>query len=132
MQISVYTAMESTKEAIFQQKTQNQSIRGQIAFGIQLQTFASKCNTRKLQPKTWNRDEKNSFERTMQLFSPSQRNWKEGVFNFLHLCFNNFWAPGTRDVYISKKSSFVLVFAGQKHISLLGSATFDRLFIGVR
>ena len=53
MQISVRADMKSTKEAIFQQKkTQNQSIRGQITFGIQLHTFPSKCNTRKLQSKT--------------------------------------------------------------------------------
>ena len=75
---------------------------------------------------------KNSFQQTMQLFSPTERNWKEAVFNFLHLCLNNFWAPGSRDVCISKKSSFVLVFAGQKHISLLGRATIDRLFNCVR
>ena len=63
MQISVRADMKSTKEAIFQQKkTQNQSIRGQITFGIQLHTFPSKCNTRKLQSKTWNTAEKNSFQ----------------------------------------------------------------------
>ena len=51
--------MKSTKEAIFRQKKpQNQSIRGQITFGIQLQTFPSKCNTRKLQSKTRNIAEK--------------------------------------------------------------------------
>ena len=53
LQDSVHTNMKSTKGAIFQQKkTQNQSIRGQITFGIQLQTFPSECNTRKLQSKT--------------------------------------------------------------------------------
>ena len=51
--------MKSTEEAIFQQKKpQNQFIRGQITFGIQLQTFPSKCNTRKLQFKTGNTAEK--------------------------------------------------------------------------
>ena len=39
-------------------KPQNQSFRGQITFGIQLQTFPSKCNTRKLESKTWNIAEK--------------------------------------------------------------------------
>ena len=58
MQISVHTDMKSTKEAIFQQKPQNQSISVQITFGIQLQTFPSKCNTKKLQSKTWNTAEK--------------------------------------------------------------------------
>ena len=58
MQISFNTDMKSTKEAIFHKKTQNQSIRGQIFFGIQLQTFPWKCNTRKLQSKTWNKAKK--------------------------------------------------------------------------
>ena len=39
-------------------KPQNQSIRGQITLGIQLQTFPSKCNTRTLQSKTWNTAQK--------------------------------------------------------------------------
>ena len=39
-------------------KPQNQFIRGEITFGIQLQTFPSKCKTRNLQSKTWNRAEK--------------------------------------------------------------------------
>ena len=40
LQILVHTDKKSTKEAIFQQKTPKyQSIRGQITFGIQLQTF---------------------------------------------------------------------------------------------
>ena len=52
LQISVHTDMKSTKKAIFEQTPQNQSIRGQITFGIQLQTFPSKSNTRKLQSKT--------------------------------------------------------------------------------
>ena len=54
--------MKSTKEAIFQQKTQNQSIRGQISFGIQSQKFSKKCNMRKFQSKTLNVAEKNSFQ----------------------------------------------------------------------
>ena len=55
MQILGHTDMNITKEAIFQQKKpQSQSIPGQITFGIQMQTFPSKCNTRKHQSKTWN------------------------------------------------------------------------------
>ena len=55
MQILVHTDMKLTKEAIFlQKKPQNQHIPGQITFGIQMQTFPSKCNTRKLQSITWN------------------------------------------------------------------------------
>ena len=50
--------MKTTREAIYQKKTQNQSIRAQITFRIQLQTFPSKCNTRKLQYKTWTTAEK--------------------------------------------------------------------------
>ena len=42
------------------------------------------------------------------------------------------WAPGSKDVCISKKSRSFLVFAGQKHISLLGTATIDKIFNCVR
>ena len=52
LHISVHTDMKSTKEAIFQQKPQNQTVRGQITFGIQVHTFPSKCNTRKIQSET--------------------------------------------------------------------------------
>ena len=52
LQISVHTDMKSTKQATFQQIIQNQSIRGQITFGIQLQTFPSKNNRREIQSKT--------------------------------------------------------------------------------
>ena len=69
-----------------------------------------------------------TFQQTMQLFSPTQRKWKEAVSIFPHLFHNNFWAPGPRDVCISKKSAFFVVFAGQEHISLLGRATTDRFF----
>ena len=61
LHISVHTDMKSTKEAIFQQKPQNQTVRGQITFGIQVHTFPSKCNTRKIQSETWNSAEKNSL-----------------------------------------------------------------------
>ena len=46
------------KKPFSNKKLQNQSIRGQITFGIQLQTFLSKCNTRKLQSETWKTAEK--------------------------------------------------------------------------
>ena len=39
-------------------KPRNQSIRGQITSAIQLQTFPSKNNTRKLQYKSWTTAEK--------------------------------------------------------------------------
>ena len=39
MQISVHVDMKSTKWGIIGQKPKNQSIRGQITFGIQLQTI---------------------------------------------------------------------------------------------
>ena len=71
---------------------------------------------------------KDSFQQTMQLFLPTQRNWKKAVSFFPHLCHNNFWAPGPRDVCISKKSGFFEVFAGQKHLYFLGRAAIDRFF----
>ena len=58
MQISVRKDMKSTKEAIFQKKSQNQCIRSQNTFGIQFQKFMSKCSTRKLQSKPSNTAEK--------------------------------------------------------------------------
>ena len=60
----------------------------------------------------------------MQLYSPTHWMWKGAVSNFLRLCPKNFWAPGRRDVCISKKSSFFSVFAGQKHIGRATSDTF--------
>ena len=53
-QISDHKGMRSTKAANFEPKTQNQSIHGQIFFGIQLQTFPSKCKSGKFQSKIWN------------------------------------------------------------------------------
>ena len=54
LQIVFYTDMMWTKKAILQQKkTRNHSIQGQFTFGIHLQSLPSKCNTRKIQPKTW-------------------------------------------------------------------------------
>ena len=55
------------------------------------------------------------------------RKWKEAASIFFHLCLNNFWAPVPRDLCILKKSSFFLISAAQKHISLLGRTTIDRL-----
>ena len=106
---------------------QNQSIRGQITFGIQLQTFPSKCNTRKLRSKTWNTAEKYSFQYWRQLNSPIQRSKREAVTGFLHLCLNHIWAPGQRHVCISKISRFFVVFAGQKHISGTHRATNEQV-----
>ena len=51
---------------------------------------------------------------------------KGSCIHFRQLCHNNSWAPGPRDVWISKKSDFSVVFAGQKHISHFGRATIDR------
>ena len=62
LQVSVHTDMKSTEEAIFQQKPHNQSIRGQITFGIQLQTFPSKGNTENFNLKPETQLRKNSFQ----------------------------------------------------------------------
>ena len=56
-------------------KIPNQTFRCQISFGLQLQTFPYKCNTRKLQPKSWRTENKDSFYLTMQFYSPTQ--WKK-------------------------------------------------------
>ena len=87
-------------------KLPNQSIRGQINFKNQLQTFPLPCNTRKLRHKTWPTDEKNSFRQMTKLHLPIQRSKNEAVSNLFHLCLKKNWAPGPRHVYISKSSSF--------------------------
>ena len=43
---------EVDERSLFPTKIQNQSIRGQITFGIQLQTSPSKSNRREIQSKT--------------------------------------------------------------------------------
>ena len=123
LQTSVHTDNRSTKETIFQQKIQNQSIRGQITFGIQLQTFPSKGN-RKLQSRTWNTAEKKTHSNNGGNKNQSIQ-WikREAVTSFLHLCLNDIWAPGQWHVCISKTSRFFLVFAGQKQISGTHRAT---------
>ena len=62
LQIPVRNDMKSTKTAIFEQKPQNQFIDGQTALGIRLQTFPSKCNTRKVRSRTWDAVDKNSIQ----------------------------------------------------------------------
>ena len=119
------------KKPFSNKKPQNQSIRGQITFGIQFQTFPSKCNTRKLQSKTWNTAEKNSFRKRRQLYLSIQWSKREAVISFLHLCQNHFWAPGQRHVCISKSSRLFLVFAGQKHISGAHRATYEQVRLQV-
>ena len=52
---------------------------------------------------------------------------KRSVSNFLHSCLNNIWAPGSRLVYISKKRTFILLFAGQKYISSTSRATNEQM-----
>ena len=94
------------KKQYSDEKLQYQSISGPNSFGIHFQTFPQDCSARKLQPETWPTDEKVSFQLTMQLFSPTMRKWKEAASIFLHLCLNNLWAPGPRDLCTLKKSSF--------------------------
>ena len=45
-------------DELFNKKLQKDTSRGQITFGIQLQTFSWHCNKRKLKPNSWNIDEK--------------------------------------------------------------------------
>ena len=49
------------KKPFSNKKPQNQFIRGQITFGVQLQLFPSMCNKPKLQSKTQNTAEKYSM-----------------------------------------------------------------------
>ena len=106
------------KKQYSNEKLQNQSISGQITFGIHFQTFPQECSTRKLQPETWPTDEKVSFQLTMQLFSPTNRKRREVISIFLHVCLNNFWAPGPRVVCISKNQVFSGLCRPETHFPL--------------
>ena len=104
--------MKSTREAIFQQKTQNQSIRGQISFGIQMQRIWQKRKTRNLQPKTWNKAEKTHSSNEGNY----THRYKEVITSFVHLCLNIIWTPGQWLECISKKSrSFSLLQRPETH-----------------
>ena len=61
--------MKSKKKIYSNEELQNQSIRGQITFGIQLQTFAWNCNTKSFNLKA---------DPQMKKTHSSQR------FNFIH------------------------------------------------
>ena len=115
------------KKPFSNKNCQNQSIRGQNTFGIQIQTFPSKCSTRKFQSKTWNTAEINSFQWRRQLYQSIPSSKKQVVTSFSHFCLSHIWAPGQWHVCISKSSRFFLVFAGQKHISGTGRATNEQV-----
>ena len=51
LQISIDADMKPTRRGIIRKKLQDHPIRSQITFGIQLHTFPSKCDTRKVQYK---------------------------------------------------------------------------------
>ena len=106
----------SQRRKPFSNKTpQNKSIRSQITFGIQLQTFPSKCNSRKRQFKTWNTAEKNLFQQRRQLYPPIRR--ANGSCNqFPSFMSEPHLSTRSRHVSISKSSRFYLIFSGQKHI----------------
>ena len=91
-----------------------------------MQTFPSKCNTRKLQSKTWNIAEK-THSNNGSNYTHQYNQVKEAVTSFLLLCLNHIWAPGQRHVCFSKSSRFFLVFAGQKHISGSRRATNEQV-----
>ena len=59
-------------EAYSNKNTPIQGIRGQISFGIQLQTFPQKWNTREHPSQTWATDGKTFFHSVFQLYSPKQ------------------------------------------------------------
>ena len=82
MQISVHEVMKSTKRGIIRQKLQEESSRGQINFGIQFQTFLSKCNTRNVQSDIWTTADKNFIPKTEATITLNTTSWKRSCNQF--------------------------------------------------
>ena len=86
---------------IFQHKTAKITHSSSIQFWSPIanvfETLQYKIFNLKLDPQ-----KKNLFQRTTQLYSPLQKLKREAVPNLLRYCFNNIWAPGARQVCISK------------------------------
>ena len=61
MQYAVHALLKLRKRSIIWHKTPEKPSRVLTTFGIQLETFPSKCNKRKIQPKTWNTAKKTRF-----------------------------------------------------------------------
>ena len=106
MQYAVHALSKLTKRSIIWHKTQEEPSRVLTTFGIHLERSPSKCNKRKIQPKTWNTAKKNSFQLLKQVYPSKHWCKKEAANSFLHFCLKRIWAPGQRQVCISWISRF--------------------------
>ena len=125
---SVHTDMKSTKESNSQQKTPKSIHSWSNLFWNPIGNISVKGNTRKLQSKTLNTAEKNSYHQGKQLYPSIQWSKRESITSFLLLCLNNIWAPGHWDVCVSKCPTFFPVFAGQNQISGTLRATNEHVY----
>ena len=117
MQISVSADRTMSKPRIFQQQTKiNPFVIKPVLETICKRSSKSAIRANfNLKPEL--EMEGNSFQWLTQLYPSIQWSKREAVNRFLNLCLNHIWAPGQSHVRISKISRFLLVFAGQKHIS---------------
>ena len=96
-------------------KLRNQSIRGQVTFGIQLQTFPLKCNMRKLQSKTWKTDEKTHSNNRGNY--TRHYNEKRSCSHFPSFMSQQYLSIRSNTCLHLKKFKFYLIFTSQKNNS---------------
>ena len=111
----VRTDIATTKRDIFRQESPKSKFRCQISFGLQLQTFPHRCNTRKLQPKSWRTENKDSFHVTLQLYSPTQLKKEKSIQFHSFLSWLHFSTRSKACTHL-KKFHFFLVCPRYKHI----------------
>ena len=117
-QILIHAEMKATKRGIMQQKTSKiNPFMVKSVLESKCKGSRRRCNTRKIQPKTWTTIKKKLNPITNANHFTNTRKKKSSVSIFLHLCMSNIWAPGPRFVCISKNLFFSLVFFGKKHNS---------------
>ena len=115
-------------EAHCSKKLRKQSFRGEINFGIQMQTFPSHCVRENSKTKTWRRFGKNSFQLTLQLNSPKPRRKKE-VYPIVFVYIWTIIEGIVLDLCAPlQEFNFFLVSTGQKNSSGTNRATNDHVF----
>ena len=121
---------EVNKKAIFQWKTPKSVHSWSNNFWNPIANVSVKVQYGKLQPKTWNRDENTHSNKRCNFFHQHRGNDRK-LYSYSFIYVLTTFEHQVSEISASRKS-FFLVFAGQKHTSLLGRATIDRLFNCVR
>ena len=118
MQYAVHALLKLTKRSIIWHKTQEEPSRVLTTFGIHLERSPSKCNKRKIQPKTWNTAKKTRFNywsKCTHQNTDVKKKLQTASFIFVWNAFEH----QVKDRYASHEfRGFFLVFASQKHISV--------------